>query len=527
MEITLTNIVALLTSLVIGGGVGTLLISPDDNKIKKMQEKSGGLIACAKKEEANIFEDTKKQCQQSKEALEIYMRHRKEKLEKLQEFLNHKIEMLKKREEKTDSIKMLLQEEATAIRKFKDTIRSTEEEITNQLIQKTHLSKEEAKTVLLEKVRNDIKSQKEYHVQKIEQNTQQEATKISTNLLAEVMQRYSAESSVEKRGGNVYVPKDSIKGLIIGKNGVNIAYFEHLLDVDVIFNHDDPQEITISVFDLVKRHIAKLAINALIKEKKAITPETIRKHVEAALRKTDDTIFNYGNQAMKNYGIAKIMKKIGMEKIDTELIKIVGRLQFRTSFGQNIMMHSLEVGAFSALLAGEIGADVDRAYLAGFFHDIGKAIDQNIEESHDVLTKQILEKFHFPEDIVHAAWAHHEGEPVRTPEAQVVKAADAISAGRPGARQDSLTKHIERIQGLEEIGYSFAGIKKAYAISGGRELRMIVDEYAVMDNDMQAIVKEAVSKIKEKLTYPGKIKVNVIRRMKSVAYANKEQVLSS
>ncbi len=200
-------------------------------------------------------------------------------------------------------------------------------------------------------------------------------------------------------------------------------------------------------------------------------------------------------------------------------MKIVGRLKYRTSFGQNVLQHSIEMAAIAAMLAAELKADIEKARTAAFFHDIGKAIDHDVGGSHDQLSKEILEKYGFDPDIVHAAYAHHDAEPQKTPEAMLVKAADAISAGRPGARQESLTNYLERVQKLEEITKNFQGVKKSFAVSAGREIRVVVDELIIKDEDILGMAESVTAKIEQELTYPGKIKVNIIRRTEAIDYA--------
>lgn len=517
------NLIILISSLVVAGALGALFVGSKDRQIEKISQKKTEILSNSAKQAQEMLQESKSHYEKNLQSIEEMASHRKEKLKKISEITDHKSEILRKREEKNDNLKMNLQEEETTVRKMRESMRGMETQTISKLVEKTNLTQEQARQQLLSESEHQIKAEKSHFIQKFEEETEQNAVRTAQNILSEVIQRYSGQSSVEKRSGNVSLRRAEKKGDLIGKNGKNISYFESLLDVDVLFNLDSSLEITVSAFDLVQKNIAKTALESLIKERGPLNEPLIKQHVDAAGQKTDQIIEQYGQNAIKDLGLGSIMHKIGFQQIPTELIKIVGRLEFRTSFGQNIMMHSLEVGAFSALLAAEIGANVEAAYLAGFFHDIGKAIDQNIEESHDVLTKQILEKFNFPADIVHAAWAHHDGEPARTPEAQIIKAADAISAGRPGARQDSLAKHLERIEGLQNIGYSFEGIKKAYAISGGRELRIIVDENKILDAQMTNIAHNAACQIQDKLTYPGKIKVNVIRRTTCQTHAGEKE----
>lgn len=264
---------------------------------------------------------------------------------------------------------------------------------------------------------------------------------------------------------------------------------------------------------LVKRRIAQKAMEKLIQTRGDINKLVIQNIIKAAEKETDEELYELGKKALE---------KMGINHDDKEFLRIVGRLQYRTSYGQNIMKHSMEVGWVAAMLGSELGLNVATCKTGGFLHDLGKAIDQdpNIKDAHDRLSKEIMEKFKFSKEEVHAAWAHHDAVPQETPEALIVKAADAISAGRPGARQESFDKYIERIRALEETALAFDGVRSAFAISAGRELRVIVEPESITDDKMHTLAKQMATKIESELTYPGQIKVNIIRRTKHVEIAN-------
>ncbi len=281
------------------------------------------------------------------------------------------------------------------------------------------------------------------------------------------------------------------------------------MNVDVIFN-DEPNTIVVSTFDLLKKNVARIALEKLVKLRR-VDEKAIREAIDSAKKILSRDLLNVGEKAVKKMKFKR--------KFPSDLLKIIGRLKYRTSYGQNILLHSFEVAYMAELLASELGLDVETTKIAAFFHDIGKAIDQHVEGSHDVLTREIMTKYKFSEAEIHAAWTHHEAATPETPEARLVMAADAISAGRPGARQESLERYLERLRDLEEIATSFGGVQKTFAISAGREVRVIVSPEEVTDEKMNDLAEGIAGKIEDKLSYPGKIKVNVIRRTRAVDFA--------
>jgi len=316
----------------------------------------------------------------------------------------------------------------------------------------------------------------------------------------------SSPTSVESKITLINVPKDHIKGKIVGKNAQNIEELEKLLDVEVVFN-DLPNTISVSSYSLTNRRIAQKTIEKLINIRTDITASEIKKAIIKSENEIEEEFFAIGQRALK---------QLNIQETDHDLIKTIGRLEFRTSYGQNIMKHSMEVAWAAMMIASELSADVNVCKIAGFLHDLGKAIDQdpNVQGAHDFLTKELMEKYKFSEEEVHAAWTHHDSAPAKTAEAMIVKAADAISAGRPGARQESLDRYIERLQALEKTANAFKGVQKSFAISAGRELRVIVDPETIKDENMNEMANQIAKEIEENITYPGKIKVNVIRRIK-------------
>ena len=382
--------------------------------------------------------------------------------------------------------------------------------IQDKLISSTGMSLDKAKLELLKYYDENIKSEAELRIQHKIEWMQECAVRDGKNMLAEVIYRFTSPASLESAQKVFELPRDELKGRIVGRGGRNIAFFENLFGVDVIFN-DEPNTVIISCFYLVQREIAYAALQRLIREKN-INEEIISRIKLLAEQDTEKILIHEGEN---------IMKQLDLKNMPADFVKLVGRLKFRTSYGQNIVNHSFEVAYFSRLLAAEVGANQSVAFLAGFFHDIGKAIDQEAGGSHDVLTKELLEKYGFPQEIVHAAWTHHNAAPQETIEARIVQAADAISASRPGARAESLDRYLAKIKELEETAISFEGVKKVYAINAGREVRVIVNPETINDDRLPLLARDIASKVQEKGGYPGKIKITTIRTTKTTDYARK------
>lgn len=417
---------------------------------------------------------------------------------------------LKKRNQKIEEKENAVLLNEQDINGLKVNIAQSREVLEDALTKKAKLSVGEAKETLFSGLESDFAAYFELSGNRYVENCKDNANKEAIHHLKSVMQKYSEPSSVDHLDKTIKVPKDITKGRLIGRGAKNLVYLEEQTGADIIFE-DQEGVITVSCFNLVIQETVKNAIIKLMKLDK-IDFEAIDNALIQSRKELDLKLEKIGSEA------AEI---IGLKQTDPELMILIGRLKYRTSYGQNILYHSLEIAYFSAHLASEIGADVEVAKIGGFLHDIGKAIDQEVNGSHDYLGKEIMEKFGFSWEEVHAAWTHHDAIPIETVEAQIVKAADAISAGRPGARTESAQMYIERIQGLEKIALNTSGVKKAFALSAGREIRTIIDETKVTDQQMEEIAQKMASEIEENLAYPGKIKVNLIRTLESIDYANR------
>ena len=370
------------------------------------------------------------------------------------------------------------------------------------------LTQEQAKAYLLETVENEVRHESAMKIKEIEANLKDNAESMAREVIATAIQRCAADHAAETTVSVVPLPNDEMKGRIIGREGRNIRTLETITGVDLIID-DTPEAITVSSFDPVRREIARLALEKLIQDGR-IHPTRIEDMVEKAKREVDRTIREEGERACYETGV---------HNLNPELVKILGRQKYRTSYGQNVLNHSMEVSHIAGLLASELGVDVALAKRAGLLHDLGKAVDHEMEGSHVQLGADLAKKYKENPVIVNAIEAHHGDVEPKTIVAVLVQAADAISAARPGARRENVENYIRRLQKLEELTGTWPGVDKAYAIQAGREIRIMVKPEVVTEDNMILLARDIAKKIEQELEYPGQIKVNVIRETKAVEYA--------
>ncbi len=420
---------------------------------------------------------------------------------KREETLERKIENLEEKEEIL-SAKIKENEDAVeALEKLKEEELKTLEKISG-------LTAEQAKAEIIARLDEEIKHEKAMRLAEYEQEFKDEADEKAKNILALSIQRCAADLVTEATVSVVALPSDEMKGRIIGREGRNIHTIEAMTGVDLIID-DTPEAITLSSFDPIRREVARIALEKLIGDGR-IHPARIEETVERARREVDAVIKQAGEQATYDTGI---------HGLSPELIKLLGRLKYRTSYGQNVLNHSIEVSILSGIIADELGVDSMPAKRAGLLHDIGKALTQEIEGSHVQLGVDIAKKYKENKEIIHAIEAHHGDVEPNTITAIIVQAADAISAARPGARREDLENYIKRLQKLEEITNSFSGVEKSFAIQAGREIRIAVKPEEVNDDQMIVIAREIVNKIESELQYPGQIKVHLIRESRAIDFA--------
>ena len=369
-------------------------------------------------------------------------------------------------------------------------------------------SSEAAKQEIFTKVEEETRHELSARMIELEEQFKEEADEKAKNIISLAIQRCSADHVAETTISVVQLPSEDMKGRIIGREGRNIQKIETLTGVDLIID-DTPEAITISGFDPVKREVARLALEKLISDGR-IHPTRIEEMVEKAQREVDATIKQAGERATF---------EVGIHGINNELVRLLGRLRYRLSYGQNVLRHSIEVAFLAGMMADELGIDGNLARRAGLLHDIGKAFPHDVEGSHVQIGVECAKKFKESREVVHAIEAHHGDVEAKTIVAVLVQAADAISAARPGARREDLENYIKRLEKLEEIAESFGGVEKAYAIQAGREIRVMVKPEEVNDDNMKIIAREMAAKIQSELKYPGQIKVNLIRESRAVDYA--------
>jgi len=370
------------------------------------------------------------------------------------------------------------------------------------------LTEAQAKEMLLSQMDGELDHEKALRIKVYEQNLHDEADRLAQNIVTMAIARTAADHSSEATVSVVSLPNDEMKGRIIGREGRNIRTIETVTGVDLIID-DTPEAITVSCFDPVRREVARRSIEKLISDGR-IHPARIEETVEKARKEVDQVIKREGE---------RVALEVGLHGIHPELIKILGRMYFRTSYGQNVLNHSVEVAFLSGVIAAELGLDVTKARRAGLLHDIGKALDHEMEGSHVQIGVEVARRYKEAEEIVHAIEAHHGDVEAKTPLAYIIAAADAISAARPGARSENLENYIKRLEKLEEIADSFDGVDHSFAVQAGREIRILVKPETVSDDKLTVVAHDIVKRIESELNYPGQIKVNVIRESRAVDYA--------
>jgi len=435
------------------------------------------------------------------EEQEARIDEREERVGKREEFLDERERSLSEEQERVKA----RENEAANIKKEAESVLA---ERRQELVRISGLSEEEARERLVKEVEVAHEEAVLTRIQKLEMHGTERLTDKANAILTAVIHRMANAVNADVTTLSVSLPSEEVKGKIIGKEGRNIKAFERVTGVDVIID-DAPDKITLSSFDPLRRHVAKLALERLITDGR-IQPAKIEETVEKAKEEIEALIKQKGEAACYEVGI------VGL---DPKLVTLLGRLHFRTSYGQNVLQHSIEMAHLSGMLAEELGANADVARTGALLHDIGKAVDHEVQGTHVDIGRRILEKFGVDPRVIQAMQSHHEEYPYETPESVIVQTADAISAGRPGARRDTVERYLERLSDLERIAKGFEGVEKVYALSAGREIRIFVNPGKVSDLAMHKMAREIVKRVQDELKYPGEIKVNVIRENRVVEFA--------
>ena len=510
----LTGIICLLVGiLLIGIPVGIQVRKQTAEKeITSAEEEAKRIInesiksAESKKREALV--EAKEEILKARNDFEREMKEHRSDLQKQERRLQQKEENLDKKTENIEKKEENLQRKLNELEEAREevsTVKKTQMEVLERI---SGFTAEEAKAYLINQLEVEVTHESAMKIREIEAQFKDEADTKAKEILSLAIQRCAADHVAEATVSVVPLPNDEMKGRIIGREGRNIRTLETMTGVDLIID-DTPEAITVSCFDPVRREIARIALEKLIQDGR-IHPTRIEEMVEKAKREVDATIKAEGERAVFETNV---------HGLHPELVKLLGRMKYRTSYGQNVLNHSIEVSHVAGLLAAEIGANVAEAKRAGLLHDLGKAIDHEVEGSHVAIGVELARKYKESEAIVHAIEAHHNDVEPKTVVACLVQAADAISAARPGARRENLENYIKRLEKLEEVTSSFPGVEKSYAIQAGREVRIMVKPEQVSEDQMVLLARDIAKKIEEELEYPGQIKVHVLRETKVIEYA--------
>ncbi len=435
-------------------------------------------------------------------------RERRTEIQKLERRLLNKEESIDRKSEALERKEDIIAKRSKNLDEKESIIDELYKKQVEELERLSGLTSEEAKQLLLNDIRKEITHESALMIKEMENKTREEAEKKAREIISCAIQKYAAEHVIESTVTVVVLPNDEMKGRIIGREGRNIRTLETLTGIDLIID-DTPEAVVLSGFDPIRREVARLALEKLIVDGR-IHPARIEEMVEKAKKEVDNIIREEGEQAAFETEI---------HGLHSELIKLLGRLKYRTSYGQNVLKHSIEVAHLAGIMAAELGADIRIAKRAGLLHDIGKAVDHEVEGPHVDIGVNLARKYKESKEVLHAIAAHHGDVEAETVEAVLVQAADAISAARPGARRETLEAYIKRLEKLEEIANSFDGIEKSYAVQAGRELRIMVKPENIKDDQIVHTAREIVKKIESELDYPGQIKVNVIRETRAIEYA--------
>ena len=506
-------ILAVFFSFIIGvvfGGMATFLFRRMlvNRQLRIAQRKASRIAAEARAESKNTLDEAKQEAEKIKSVADAEYRERRTELQRQESRLSQKTETL---EYKLEGVE---QRERNLSNKEKETtsIRSDLEEIRNRQLRQLELissmSTAEAKQTFLDTIETEMRDEASRRLQEWEVKLEEEADKKAQGILSQALQRCASEVVSETTVATVPLPSDEMKGRLIGREGRNIRALEQATGVDLIVD-DTPEAVTLSSFDPVRREIARLALTKLILDGR-IHPARIEEVVATTKEEVEAAIYSAGEQATY---------QVEVRGLRPELIRLLGRLKYRTSYGQNVLAHSIEVAYLAGMIAGELGANVAIARKAGLLHDIGKAVDREVEGSHAAIGAELVKQWDKSPEVVQGIAEHHFETATTSIWGFIVAAADAISSARPGARRESLEHYLKRLKALEDIANSFKGVEKSYAIQAGREIRILVKPEEIDDLGAMRLARDIVKKVEEGLQYPGQIKVTVLREIRAIDYA--------
>lgn len=516
MSLPIIIVIAVIAVVAVGIGAFFLGIGYRKNIAEKItgsaEEQATKIIDDAKKEAAAAKKaalvEAKEEIQKSRHESEREIRDRRNEMTRQERRLQQKEESLDKKMDTLEKKDEVLSKKNKELEQMQEDVAQIQKRQLEELEKISGLSAEEAKDFLIRNIETEARYDAAKLVKSIESEAKEEAEKRARMIVGMAIQKCAADHVAETTVSVVSLPSDEMKGRIIGREGRNIRTLETLTGIDLIID-DTPEAVVLSGFDPIRREVARIALEKLIQDGR-IHPARIEETVEKARREVENTIKQEGERASFETGV---------HGLHPEIIKLLGKLKYRTSYGQNVLMHSIEVAQLAGVMAGELGVDIAMAKRAGLLHDIGKAVDHEQEGSHVDIGANIARKYREGNEVIHAIMAHHGDIEPTTLIACIVQTADAVSAARPGARRENLETYIKRLQKLEEIATSFDGVEKSFAIQAGREVRIMVKPDNINDETIVLLAKDIVKKIEQEMEYPGQIKVHVIREVRAIEYA--------
>jgi ribonuclease Y len=474
------------------------------NVIQEAQNKAKEIELAAKQDQLK----RKEQFERDNDAARRKLEEHEVRLAKREDTVDRKLDTLSVKEKNLDDLNSKLSAREKVIANKEEQLTGVLREQRDRLLQMSGISIEQAREMLLKRIEDECRQEAGGIIQRITEQAQEEAKDKSRQIILQAIQRYAAEQTSDHTVSTVTIPSDDMKGRVIGREGRNIRSFEKATGVDVIID-DTPGLVVVSCFDPVRREVARMSLERLVQDGR-IHPARIEEVVAATSKEMEEELLKIGREAVQEANLPGIPKPV---------IPLLGRLGFRTSYGQNVLRHSMEVAYLAQVMADELGLDGQLARRCGLLHDIGKAMDHEQEGGHPQIGMEFLRRFNECEAVLNAAVAHHGDVPASTPYTPLIMAADAISASRPGARRESLERYVKRLRELEDLATTFEGVRQAYAIQAGREVRVIVDAKMVDDKTSAKIARDIAKKIESEMTYPGEVKVTVMREIRSVEYA--------